>query len=62
MTDRQTDSYGDRDRERKRERGEEKNKREKEGNRRRDSVEQEVSGRRESNSDTPLRETEGVIN
>ena len=37
------------------------NEREKEGNRRRDSVEEEESGRQEINSDTPLRETEGVI-
>ena len=36
------------------------NKREKEGNRR-DSVEEEESGRQEISSDTPLRETEGVI-
>ena len=33
----------------------------KEGARRRDSVEEEESGRQERNSDTPLRETEGVI-
>ena len=37
------------------------NEREKEGNRRRDSVEEEESGRHEISSDTPLRETEGVI-
>ena len=37
------------------------NEREKEGNRRRDSVEKEESGRQEISSDTPLRETEGVI-
>ena len=35
--------------------------REKKGARRRDSVEEEESGRPERNSDTPLRETEGVI-
>ena len=33
----------------------------KEGNRRRDSVKQEESGRQERNSNTPLRETEGII-
>ena len=33
----------------------------KEGNRRRDCVEEEESGRQEINSDTPLREVEGVI-
>ena len=33
----------------------------KRGNRRRDSVEDEESGRQEISSDTPLRETEGVI-
>ena len=33
----------------------------KEGDRRRDSVEEEDLGRQERNSDTPLRETEGVI-
>ena len=37
------------------------NKREREGNRTRDSVEDEESGRQEISSDTPLRETEGVI-
>ena len=37
------------------------NEREKEGNRRRDSVEEEESERQEVSSDTPLRETEGVI-
>ena len=37
------------------------NEREKKGNRRRDSVEEEESGRQEINSDTPLRETEAVI-
>ena len=37
------------------------NEREKEGNRRRDSVEEEESGRQEISKDTPLRETEGVI-
>ena len=37
------------------------NEREKEGNRRRDSVEEEESGRQEISSDIPLRETEGVI-
>ena len=37
------------------------NKREKEGNRTRESVEDEESGRQEISSDTPLRETEGVI-
>ena len=37
------------------------NKRAKEGNRRRDSVEEEEPGRQEINSDTPLRETEEVI-
>ena len=37
------------------------NKREKEGYRRRDSVEEEESGRQEMSSDTPVRETEGVI-
>ena len=36
------------------------NKREKELNRRRDSVGEEESGRREISSDKPLRETEGV--
>ena len=36
------------------------NEREKEGNRRRDSVDEEESGRQEISSDTPLRETEGV--
>ena len=36
------------------------NERGKEGNRRRDSVEEEESGRQEIISDTPLRETEGV--
>ena len=35
--------------------------REKKGNRRRDSVEEEESERQEISSDTPLRETEGVI-
>ena len=44
-----------RERERKRER-------EKEENSRRDSVEEVDSERQERNSDTPLRETEGVIN
>ena len=33
----------------------------KKGDRRRDSVEEEDSGRQERNSDTPLRETEAVI-
>ena len=37
------------------------NKREKEGNRTRDSVEEEESGRQQISSDTPLRETEVVI-
>ena len=37
------------------------NKREKEGNRRRDSVGEEEAGRQELNSDKPLRETEEVI-
>ena len=37
------------------------NEREKEGNRRRDSVEEEESERQEISNDTPLRETEGVI-
>ena len=37
------------------------NEREKEGNRRIYSVEEEESGRQEISSDTPLRETEGVI-
>ena len=37
------------------------NERDKEGNRRRDSVEEEKSGRQEISSDTPLRETEGLI-
>ena len=37
------------------------NKREKEGKRTRDSVEEEESGRQEISSDTPLRETEVVI-
>ena len=36
------------------------NEREKERNRR-DSVEEEESGRQEISNDTPLRETEGVI-
>ena len=36
------------------------NEREIEGNRRRDSVEEEESGRQGISSDTPLRETEGV--
>ena len=37
------------------------NEREKERNRRRDSVEEEESGRQEISSDTPLRETGGVV-
>ena len=37
------------------------NERAKEGNRRRVSVEEQESGRQEISSDTPLRETEGVI-
>ena len=37
------------------------NEREKEGNRRRDSVEEKESVRQEISSDTPLRETEGVV-
>ena len=37
------------------------NEREKEGNRRRDSVEEEESERQEISNDTLLRETEGVI-
>ena len=37
------------------------NEREKEGDRRRESVEEEESGRKEISSDTPLQETEGVI-
>ena len=37
------------------------NEREKEGNRRRESVEEEESGRQEISSDKPLRETEGVV-
>ena len=37
------------------------NEREKERNRRRDSVEEKESRRQEISSDTPLRETEGVI-
>ena len=37
------------------------NEREKEGNRRRDNVEEEESGRQEISNDTPLRETEVVI-
>ena len=37
------------------------NKREKEGNRRRDSVGEEESGRQEINIDKPLREIEGVV-
>ena len=37
------------------------NKREKEGKRTRDSVEEKESGRQEISSDTPLRETEGLI-
>ena len=37
------------------------NKREKEGSRKRDSVEEEESGRQEISSDTPLQETEGVL-
>ena len=36
------------------------NKREKEGNRRTDSMEEEESGRQEISSDKPLREIEGV--
>ena len=36
------------------------NERAKEGNRIRDSGEEEESGRQEISSDTPLRETEGV--
>ena len=37
------------------------NEREKEGSRRRHSVEEEESGTQEISSDTPLRETKGVI-
>ena len=37
------------------------NEREKEGNRRRDKVDEEESGRQERNSETPSRETEGVV-
>ena len=37
------------------------NEREKEENRRRDSVEEEESGRQEISSDTPLRETVRVV-
>ena len=66
MTDRQTDRQVRRQRQREKERervreGFKRTSEKKEGNRRRDSVEQEESGRRERNSDTPLRETEGVI-
>ena len=66
MTDTQTDRTLRRQRQREKEgervrQGFKRTSEKKEGNRRRDSVEQEESGRRERNSDTPLRETEGVI-